>query len=94
MRGQKECAKELNEKSLAIICTIGGTYLTRYPEIWNRITTSRCKVIVITQNMGNPYLNEADYVLQCGATNKDDSGKYAVLLLLDYIVMSYMKRYD
>ena len=38
--------------------------------------------------------NEADYVLQCGATNKDDSGKYAVLLLLDYIVMSYMKRYD
>ena len=92
--GQLECAEKLDNNSIAIICTVGGSYMTRYVKIWETIVRSRCKLIVITQNMSSPYLNAADYVLRCGTSNKDDIGKYSALMLIDYMIMCYMRRYD
>lgn len=91
---QLQCANELKQGDFAIICSVGGSYITRYGAIWNAIVSSGCKVLVITQNMSNAYLNSVDYVLRCGQTNRDDVGKYAALMITDYMVMSYMKKYD
>ena len=76
---QLECARSLTEKDFAIICSVGGSYLTRYPDICNAILSSGCKVLIITQNLASPYLNTADFILQCGTTNRNDVGKYAAL---------------
>ena len=73
---------------------MGGSNLTRYPDICNAILSSGCKVLVITQNLASPYLNTADFILQCGTTNRNDVGKYAALMANDLIVMGYMRAYD
>lgn len=90
---QLECAQHLGPDSLAIICTVGGTYMSRYAKIWNTIQNSGCKVLVITQNLSNAELNSARYVLRCGTSNRDDIGKYAAMMTIDYLVMSYLKTY-
>lgn len=91
---QLQCAKTLKKGDLAIVCTVGGSYITRYSEIWNAIQDSGCKILVITQNLSSAHLNSVDYILQCGVTNRDDVGKYAALMITDYMVMSYMKKYN
>lgn len=90
---QLESAKSLDENSLAIICTIGGSYITRYSEIWSIIVSSGCKILVITQNLSNACLNNANFVLRCGLSNRDDIGKYSALMIADHLVMLYLKRY-
>lgn len=91
---QLQCARELTKDSLAIICSIGGSYTSRYSDILNEIMESGCKVLMITQNLSNVYLNHVDFVLRCGISNRDDIGKYSVMMVTDYLVMSYMKKYD
>lgn len=91
---QLESAQSLTEDSLAIVCTIGGSYITRYSKIWNTIVASGCKILVITQNLSNAYLNNTDFVLRCGLSNQDDIGKYSALMMIDYLVMLYLKKYD
>ena len=92
--GQMTCAESLNKDSVAIICTVGGSYLTRHDEIWEKIVASGCTIVVITQNTGSIYFNQADYILQCGTRNNEGSGKYAAMMLLDYLIAVYMKHYD
>ena len=89
-----ECARSLTEKDFAIICSVGGSYLTRYPDICNAILSSGCKMLIITQNLASPYLNTADFILQCGTTNRNDVGKYAALMANDLILMGYLRAYD
>lgn len=91
---QLECARSLTEKDFAIICSVGGSYLTRYPDICNAILSSGCKMLIITQNLASPYLNTADFILQCGTTNRNDVGKYAALMANDLILMGYLRAYD
>lgn len=91
---QFESAKSLNKDSMAIICTVGGSYISRYSKIWDTIIGSGCKILVITQNLSNAYLNNADYVLRCGLSNRDDIGKYSALMMTDFLIMSYLKEYN
>lgn len=91
---QLECTRTLNKNSFAIVCSIGGSYPSRYPTLWNAITASGCKLLVITQNMSSPYWNAASYVLRCGQSNRNDVGKYSALMVTDLMLINYMKRYD
>ncbi len=91
---QLESAQALNKDSLAIICTVGGSYMSRYSRIWNSIVASGCKKLVITQNLSNAYLNNADYILRCGLSNRDDIGKYSAMMMTDFLIMSYLKKYN
>ena len=49
------------------------------------------KVIVLTQNRHSLFINRADCVLLCGSSNENDVGKYAALMTIDYLVMSYLR---
>ena len=91
---QLECARRLTKQDFAIVCTLGGSYLTRYPSICNAISSSGCRLMIITQNYSSAYLNIAAFSLQCGQSNRDDVGKYAALMANDLLVMSYMRQYD
>lgn len=90
---QLESAKTLDGNSLAIVCSVGGTYTTRHAKVWNTIKRSGCKIVVITQNQSNTEMNSADYVLPCGISNHDNIGKYSAMMTLDYLVMSYLREY-
>lgn len=90
---QLKCAQSLQKEDFAIICTVAGSYTMRYKKIWNAIEESGCRLLVITQNISSPYLNRADFVLRCGISNKDDIGKYSAMMVIDYLVMSYLKTF-
>ena len=38
-------------------------------------------------------MNGAELVISAGVTNQDDSGKFAVLAVVDQLVLQYMKRH-
>ena len=86
---QLESVRTLEKEDLAIICSIGGSYPARYDGIWNAMKCSGCKQLVITQNEGSPYWNNADFILKCGEFNRNDVGKYAALVIMDLLVMNY-----
>lgn len=90
---QLECARSLGPDDLAIVCSIGGSYPLRYPTRWNTIISGRCKILAITQNVSSPYWNYASYILRCGNSNQNDTGKYAALLTAEMLCLNYLKQY-
>lgn len=38
-------------------------------------------------------MDHADLVMSCGETNQDDAGKYAVMAVMDHLILQYMKRH-
>ena len=90
---QLECARSLGSEDLAIICSVGGSYPSRYSVIWNAIETSGCKILAITQNHSSPHWNRVSHFLYCGNSNKNDIGKYSALMATDLLVMQYLRKY-
>ena len=90
---QLECAKSLDENCAAIICTAGGSFFSYYHDLGEIIMDSGAKVIVLTQNTNSNRMNRADHVIPIGITNRDDTGKFAALAVMDHIVLQYMKRH-
>ena len=66
---QLECARSLTERTLPSSASVGGSYLTRYPDICNAIPVQRVQDADHHPKPGQPYLNTADFILQCGTTN-------------------------
>ena len=90
---QLECARSLQKQDTAVICTVGGSYPSRYANIWNALETGGSRLLVITQNRASPYWNSAAYVLNFGSSNQNDVGKYSALLAADLLVMHYLRQY-
>lgn len=44
----------------------------------------------MTQNVNSNMIGRSDVIIRCGETNKDDTGKYAVL---DHLALQFMKRH-
>ena len=90
---QMEEAGRLDHDSLAVICTAGGSWFSRYQSIYDRILNSGAHQLVMTQNLSSPYLNRADLVMQCGISNVDNIGRYCMLAGADAIILQYLKKY-
>lgn len=90
---QLACAQQLEPGDLAIICSIGGSYPLRYDAIYDAISHSGCDMLVITQNGSSSYWNRATYMLSCGISNRNDTGKYGALAAIDLLVLQYMRSY-
>lgn len=90
---QMKCAQSLDEDCTAIICSAGGTYFSYYRDLTGTIMNSKAKVIVMTQNVNSNMIGRSDVIIRCGETNQDDTGKYAVLAVLDHLALQFMKRH-
>ena len=90
---QLECARSLGPEDTALVCTVGGSYPTRYGNIWSALQNNGSRLLIITQNRSSAYWNNASYVLNCGSTNQNDVGKYSALLAADLLVMHYLRQY-
>lgn len=90
---QLDCARSLGPVDAAVVCTVGGSYPTRYGNIWNALQSSGSSLLIITQNRSSAYWNNASWVLNCGSSNQNDVGKYSALLAADLLVMHYLRQY-
>lgn len=91
---QYASAEKLTNDSLAIVLSQECSYLSRYAPIWSAITESGAKIALITQNINSIYCSIPDYIMQCGVTNRDNSGKYGALLAIDLLLMLYYAKYS
>lgn len=88
---QEEMASTLGKGDLAFICSLNGSYFSNYSELAGKVFQSGATVVVLTQNRYGMLVNRADYVLLCGTSNENDVGKYAALLTVDQLALSYMR---
>lgn len=88
---QEELATHLGKGDLAFICSLNGSFFSNYSDLVGTIFQSGAKVVVLTQNRYAMFVNRADYVLLCGTSNENDIGKYAALLTVDDLVLSYLR---
>lgn len=88
---QVESAETLGQGDVVLICSLNGSYFSHYQDLVGKILASGATVIVLTQNTHSLFINRADYVLICGASNENDIGKYAALMTVDYLVLSYIR---
>lgn len=88
---QEEMASLLGKGDLAFICTLNGSFFSNYSDLAAKVLQSGATVVVLTQNRYAMLVNRADYVLLCGASNECDVGKYAALLTIDNLILSYMR---
>ena len=89
---QLEAAEALGPRDLAIVCSVNGTYSSHYQPIMRALFESGARLAAITQNRHALFLNRVDVVLGCGNSNDNDVGKYALLMTIDYLVMSAIRR--
>ncbi len=90
---QLACAQSLQPEDMAIICSVGGSYPIRHVDVCNSIRDSKCSILAITQNPSNPYWNQAAFVMRCGVSNANDTGKYGALAAIDLVVQQYLLQY-
>lgn len=90
---QLACAQSLQPEDMAIICSVGGSYPIRHVDVCNSIRDSKCSILAITQNPSNPYWNQAAFVMRCGISNANDTGKYGALAAIDLVVQQYLLQY-
>lgn len=90
---QYESAVKLNGDSLALVLSVECSYLSRYASIWSAIVDSGAEIALITQNVNSTFSSIPDLVMQCGVTNRDNSGKYGALLAVDMLIMTYYAKY-
>lgn len=86
---QLECAKEMNDKSVAIIISVEGSYMYRSMDIIDELKKNNVKIVLITQNVNSKFASIADKVLICGNTNNNNEGIFAVMYLLELLIMRY-----
>lgn len=90
---QYESAEKLTKDSFAMVLSLECSYLSRYAPIWSAIVDSGAEIALITQNVNSTFCSIPDYVMQCGVTNRDNSGKYGALLAVDLLLMLYYEKY-
>lgn len=86
---QLECARNLNSNSIAIIASVEGSYFYRCIEIVEELKKNGVKVILFTQNTNSKLASLADEILICGNSNNDNEGRYAVLYMMEILIMRY-----
>lgn len=91
---QLECAKNLDDKSLAIIISVEGSYFFKYMEIVEILKENGVKIVVITQNMNSKLADVADSILVCGNSNSNNEGRYIALYMIELLSFRYCTLYN
>ncbi|MCF0245689.1 MAG: MurR/RpiR family transcriptional regulator [Ileibacterium sp.] len=86
---QLEIAKELPERSVAIIASLEGGYFRYRKPVVDELIRRKIPIITLTMDnaaTGNPAFNE---VMMAAKTNLDTEGRIALLYLVELIIMYY-----
>ncbi len=90
---QLECAKELNEDSLAIIISVNGNYVNSSFKALQYIKKSGCKTVLITSVDAKSMNIPVDYTISLGAPKDGKTGKHALLTAVELMSLRYYTLY-
>lgn len=90
---QIECAKNLDENSLAIIVTVNGNFLQSGKKILTYIKKSNAKVALITNNPTIDLGMNVDYTIVIGSKDNIRIGKHNLLTTMELMSLRYYSMY-
>lgn len=91
---QLECARNLDNKSLAIIISVEGSFFFKYMEIVETLKENGVEIILITQNVNSRLADIADTILVCGNSNSNNEGRDLALYMIELLIFRYSTLYD
>lgn len=90
---QIDCAKELNEDSVAIIVTVNGYYTKSSSKVLQYLKRSKCKIILMTNNPGIDIGMEPDHTIVLGNSEYRKTGKHTLLTTMELMSLRYYAIY-
>lgn len=90
---QIECAKVLDENSVAVIITVNGYFVRNASKILQYLKKSRCKVIIITSNPDLEIGINVDYKIILGDREQCKIGKHVLLTAIELMSLRYYALY-
>lgn len=91
---QIECAKNLDEKSVAIIVTVNGYYLNRSSKVIAYLKKSKCKTVLMTNNPELDLAMDVDYTIILGDSYQRKTGKHTLLTTMELMSLRYYSIYN
>ncbi|MFQ6793130.1 MurR/RpiR family transcriptional regulator [Thomasclavelia sp.] len=90
---QIDCARSLDQNSVAIIMTVNGFYLKNSSKIMQYLRKSKCKVVLITNNPGLDININIDYTIVLGESKQRKTGKHTLLTTVELMSLRYYSLY-
>jgi len=90
---QIECAKNLDENSLAVIVTVNGNFIHSGKKILTYIKKSNAKVALITNNPEIDLDMDIDYTIIIGNKDNIRIGKHNLLTTMELMSLRYYSMY-
>ncbi len=90
---QIQCAKELDENSVAIIVTVGGRIYMGNEKMISYIKKSKAKIVVITNDKDSIIGFEPNYIIEIGDKDYKKTGKHNLLTTMELMSLRYYSIY-
>lgn len=90
---QIECAKKLDENSVAIIVTVNGYYTKSATKILQYLKKSKAKIVLMTNNPGVDIGIDVDHTIILGSSNQRKTGKHTLLTAVELMSLRYYALY-
>ncbi|MGN1182301.1 MAG: MurR/RpiR family transcriptional regulator [Faecalibacillus sp.] len=88
-----ECAKRLDENSLAIVISVSGNLVNSCQKILNYIKKSKAKVVFITNNPEIELGMDVKYLITIGDKDNLKIGKHNLLTTMELMALRYYSMY-
>ena len=90
---QIECAKSLDENSVAIIVTVNGYYARSSSKVMAYLKKAHCKIVLITNNPEIQLDVPIDYKIVLGKSSQRKTGKHTLLTAMELMSLRYYSIY-
>lgn len=90
---QVECAKKLDENSVAIIITVNGYYAQSALKILQYLKKSKAKIVLMTNNPEVDMGIDVDYTIILGDSKERKIGKHTLLTTMELMSLRYYALY-
>ena len=90
---QIDCARSLDENSVAIIVTVNGFYARSTSKVLQYLKKSKCKVVLMTNNPGIDIGINVNYTIVLGDSQQRKIGKHTLLTTVELMSLRYYSLY-
>ena len=90
---QIDCARLMDENSVAIIVTVNGFYARSNSKVLQYLKKSKCKVVLMTNNPGIDIGINVNYTIVLGDSEQRKIGKHTLLTAVELMSLRYYSLY-
>ena len=92
---QLNIVETINGPAVVFIASIEGGYFYRNDEIMKKLLSkNNIYIVVLTMNLQNKLIKEANEVVLCSKENSDTEGRISLLYIIELIIMYYCINYS